>query len=46
MQSLNLELKLYIVIKSWTEKLIFSTVANIPKICVRGFFDANLKLCP
>jgi hypothetical protein len=42
-QSSNLELKLFIVFKSWTEKekLNFSSVANILKICVLGFC-ANL----
>jgi hypothetical protein len=43
MQSLNLELKFYIVFRSWTEKLHISTVANILKVGVRGFF-ANLVL--
>jgi hypothetical protein len=38
MQSLNLKLKLYIVFGSWSEKLCFSTVANILKISVRSFF--------
>jgi hypothetical protein len=37
-KNLNLELKLYIAFKSWTEKLNFSTVANILKTSVRGFF--------
>jgi hypothetical protein len=40
-----LKLKLFIVFKSWTEKLHFSIVANTLKISVRGFF-ANLILCP
>jgi hypothetical protein len=31
------------VFESWTEKLQFSTVTNIFKICVLGFFT-NLKL--
>jgi hypothetical protein len=34
-----------IIIKRWTEKLNISTVANILKISVRGFF-ANLIICP
>jgi hypothetical protein len=41
----DLELKLYIVFKSWTKKLHDSIVANILKISVRGVF-ANLILCP
>jgi hypothetical protein len=41
----NLKLKLYILFKSWREKLHFSIVANILKISARGFF-ANLILCP
>jgi hypothetical protein len=41
----NLELKFYIVFKSLTEKLHFSTVANILKTSVLGFF-VNLILCP
>jgi hypothetical protein len=45
LQSYNLEIKLYIVLKSWTEKLHFSIVANILKIIVCGFF-ANLIICP
>jgi hypothetical protein len=45
MQSLNLDLKLYIVYKSWTKKLHFSTVAYILEISVHGFF-ANLIFCP
>jgi hypothetical protein len=45
MQSLNLELKLCIVFKSWTKKLHFSTVANTLEINVRGFF-AILILSP
>jgi hypothetical protein len=45
MQSLNLELKLNIVFKSWTENLHFLNVTKILKISVRGFF-ANLILCP
>jgi hypothetical protein len=37
-----LTLKLYIAFENWTEKLNFSTVANILKISVLGFY-ANLK---
>jgi hypothetical protein len=37
-QILNLELKIYIVFESWTEKLHFSSVANIFKTSIRGFF--------
>jgi hypothetical protein len=44
-QSFNLKFKFYIVFESWTEKLNFSTVANILKIIVLGFF-AILNLFP
>jgi hypothetical protein len=46
MQIVNLELKLYIVLKSWTEKLNFSAVANILKMSASIVFFANLILCP
>jgi hypothetical protein len=44
-EGLNLEIKLYIyiVFKSWTEKLNFSVVANILKISVYGFFPPKIK---